>query len=77
MYTNTEINETLNLYTFCRSRDDKTLPAFRLIINDNRVTVGFSKEWADAHPLTMFDLKQESKALEGIGVKFLVNKTSS
>jgi exopolyphosphatase/pppGpp-phosphohydrolase len=61
----------------CRSRDDKTLPSFRLIVSDNRITVGFAKDWADTHPLTMFDLRQESKVLDSIGVKFRVNTTSS
>jgi exopolyphosphatase/guanosine-5'-triphosphate,3'-diphosphate pyrophosphatase len=81
----TRLHEPLRMTLFClrfacilcRSRDDKTLPSFRLIVSDNRITVGFAKDWADTHPLTMFDLRQESKVLDSIGVKFRVNTTSS
>ncbi|MEE4218335.1 MAG: Ppx/GppA phosphatase family protein [Xanthomonadales bacterium] len=57
----------------CRSRDDDSLPGFRLSGSDNRVTASFDAEWLEAHPLTLFDLKQESKALEAIGLQFRVD----
>ena len=57
----------------CRSRDDAALPSFRLSGSDNRITVGFPEEWMEAHPLTMFDLQQESRALKSIGLRFRVN----
>lgn len=56
----------------CRSRDDP-LPEFRLSGSDKQVTVGFDAEWMDAHPLTLFDLKQETKSLAAIGIEFRVN----
>ena len=57
----------------CRSRDDDSLPRFRLSGGDNRVTVGFDEAWMQAHPLTLFDLKQEARALAAIGIKFRVD----
>ena len=60
----------------CRGRDDESLPRFRLSGGDNRVTVGFDDDWMKAHPLTLFDLKQESRALATIGIKFRVNTSA-
>lgn len=57
----------------CRSRDQETLPAFRLSGSDNRITVGFGESWMEDHPLTMFDLQQESKILKSAGLKFQIN----
>jgi exopolyphosphatase/guanosine-5'-triphosphate,3'-diphosphate pyrophosphatase len=57
----------------CRSRDEKTLPEFRLSRSDNRITVGLDEKWVEAHPLTLFDLKQESRALKAIGMQFKVH----
>jgi len=53
----------------CRSRDDTAIPAFRLSGSDNAMTVGFPQDWAEAHPLTVFDLQQEAKDLKAIGVQ--------
>ena len=57
----------------CRSRDDSSLPRFRLSGGDNRITAGFDESWTEAHPLTLFDLRQETKDLAAIGIKFRVN----
>jgi len=58
----------------CRSRDSESLPRFRLSGGDNRITVGFDEAWMQAHPLTLFDLEQESRALARIGIRFQVNE---
>jgi len=57
----------------CRSRDDDSLPQFRLSGSDSRITASFDQEWLEAHPLTLFDLKQESKTLDTIGLQFRVD----
>jgi len=53
----------------CRSRDDSAVPEFRLSGTDNRMTLSFPQDWVEAHPLTMFDLQQESKDLKAIGLQ--------
>jgi len=57
----------------CRSRDDSAIPAFRLSGTDNTMTVGLPRDWVAAHPLTVFDLQQESKDLKSIGLQFRVD----
>lgn len=54
----------------CRSRDDTALPAFRLNVSDNTVTVGLPTDWMEAHPLTLFDLQQEARDLKATGLLF-------
>ena len=61
----------------CRSREDEAIPAFRLSGGDNMITVSFPDKWKDSHPLTLFDLQQESKDLESIGLHFKVNQAVS
>jgi exopolyphosphatase/guanosine-5'-triphosphate,3'-diphosphate pyrophosphatase len=57
----------------CRSRDEQALPSFRLGGGDNMITAGFPKKWRQAHPLTMFDLQQETRDLRSIGLNFRVD----
>ena len=52
----------------CRSRDDTAVPAFRLGLDDNAVTVGLPADWMEAHPLTLFDLQQEARDLKATGL---------
>jgi exopolyphosphatase/guanosine-5'-triphosphate,3'-diphosphate pyrophosphatase len=52
----------------CRSRDDAAVPAFRLGLSDNTVTVGLPADWMEAHPLTLFDLQQEARDLKATGL---------
>jgi len=54
----------------CRGRDDDSLPRFRLSGGDNRITASFDEAWVQAHPLTLFDLNQETRTLAGLGIKF-------
>jgi len=59
----------------CRSREDDALPTFRLSSGDNTTTVSFSEQWKENHPLTMYDLQQESRALDAIGLQLRISKT--
>jgi exopolyphosphatase/guanosine-5'-triphosphate,3'-diphosphate pyrophosphatase len=60
----------------CRSRDDGTIPTFRFSGGDNRITADFPADWAAAHPLTIFDLEQESRDLRAIGLQFRIETGS-
>jgi exopolyphosphatase/guanosine-5'-triphosphate,3'-diphosphate pyrophosphatase len=61
----------------CRSRDDSAIPGFRLSGSDNRVTVNFPADWAEAHPLTVFDLQQEARDLKAMGMQFHIDPGAS
>lgn len=77
----TRLHEPLRVTLFClrfacilcRSRDSQALPDFRLGGSDNRITVVFDGEWARQHPLTVFDLQAEAKALAPTGIDFRVS----
>ena len=58
----------------CRSREDEAIPSFRLSGGDSMITVSFPEKWKDSHPLTLFDLHQESTELESIGLQFQVSQ---
>jgi hypothetical protein len=57
----------------CRSRDDDAIPPIRLSGSDRTITVSFPEQWKEAHPLTMFDLLQETRDLESIGLQFRIS----
>lgn len=77
----TRLHEPLRMTLFClrfscilsRSREDDAIPSFRLSGSDKMITVSFPEQWQEKHPLTMFDLQQESKDLELIGLNFRVS----
>jgi exopolyphosphatase/guanosine-5'-triphosphate,3'-diphosphate pyrophosphatase len=52
----------------CRSRDDAAIPVFRLSGTDHKLTLSLSSDWVATHPLTVFDLQQESKDLNPLGL---------
>jgi len=56
----------------CRTRDDSSIPSFKLSGSDNMITVDFAQDWKEQHPLTMTDLQQESQNLNAIGLQFRV-----
>jgi len=56
----------------CRTRDDSSIPSFKLSGSDNMITVDFAPDWKEQHPLTMTDLQQESQNLNAIGLQFRV-----
>jgi len=56
----------------CRTRDDHSIPTFKLSGNDNMITVDFAEDWKENHPLTMTDLQQESENLRAVGLQFRV-----
>jgi exopolyphosphatase/guanosine-5'-triphosphate,3'-diphosphate pyrophosphatase len=59
----------------CRSRDESAIPEFRLSGGDSMITAGFPEKWKESHPLTMFDLRQEIRDLESIGLQFNVQRS--
>ena len=61
----------------CRSREDQAVPSFRLSGGDGKITVSFEKKWMEAHPLTVFDLRQEARYLEPVGLQLEVNSSIS
>jgi exopolyphosphatase/guanosine-5'-triphosphate,3'-diphosphate pyrophosphatase len=77
----TRLHEPLRMTLFClrfacilcRSRDDGAIPPIRLSGSDRVLTVSFPEQWRETHPLTMFDLQQETKDLETIGLQFRVS----
>lgn len=76
----TRLHEPLRMTLFClrfacilcRSREDEAIPPFRLSGTDNMITVRFPDAWTERHPLTLFDLRQESRDLAAIGLQFRV-----
>ncbi len=52
-----------------RSRDTKPLPIPPIEINNDCITMKFSKSWLKKHPLTHADLEQEANYLELAGIK--------
>jgi len=56
----------------CRTRDDSSIPSFKLSGTNNMLTVNFADDWKVNHPLTMTDLEQESKDLRAIKLQFRV-----
>jgi len=81
----TRLHEPLRMTLFClrfacilcRSREDDAIPEFRLSGSDVMLAASFPEEWQDKHPLTMFDLRQESKDLQSIGLNFQVSRSVS
>ncbi len=76
----TRMHEPLRMTLFClrfasilsRTRDDSSIPTFKLSGSDNMITVDFPDDWKINHPLTMTDLEQESNDLKSIGLQFRV-----
>jgi len=62
-------------WILCRSREDEAIPSFRLSSGDNSITVSFSERWRENHPLTMFDLRQESNGLPSIGLQLAISRS--
>jgi exopolyphosphatase/guanosine-5'-triphosphate,3'-diphosphate pyrophosphatase len=58
----------------CRGREDEAIPPFRLSGGDGMIRISFSDSWIDSHPLTLFDLQQESRDLEAIGLIFKIHQ---
>ncbi len=77
----TRLHEPLRMTLFClrfacilcRSRDDEAIPPIRISGSDRTITVSFPEQWKEAHPLTMFDLQQETRDLESIGLQFRIS----
>ena len=61
----------------CRSRENEVVPSFRLSSGDSMIKVSFPDKWKESHPLTLFDIEQESKDLDSIGLHFRVSQAVS
>jgi len=81
----TRLHEPLRMTLFClrfatvlcRSREDEAIPPFRLSGGDSMITASFPEKWAESHPLTVFDLKHETRGLATIGLQFRVSISHS
>ncbi len=59
--------------TFYRGRVDVDLSHIDLLATDKGFSVVLSKDWADQHPLTMFDLETEQGYLNAAGYEMIVD----
>ena len=57
---------------FFRGRMDTELSGVDLSVKGNRILLVVSKEWAQGHPLTMFDLETEKAYLASAGFKLKI-----
>lgn len=81
----TRLHEPLRMTLFClrfaailcRSREDEAVPSFRISGGDGMITVIFPGKWEESHPLTLFDLQQESSDLESIGLQLGVGQAGT
>ncbi len=81
----TRLHEPLRMTLFClrfaailcRSREDEAVPSFRISGGDGMITVIFPGKWEASHPLTLFDLQQESSDLESIGLQLGVSQAGA
>lgn len=61
----------------CRTRDDQTIPEFKLVLIDHHLTVKLPQEWCQTHPLTMADLLEEIAQLRPIGLQLSIAQINS
>lgn len=69
------LHDSLRLLLLClrlgcvlsRSRDDRTIPDFRLRRTGRKVILSLDRAWAGAHPLTVADLEAERVPLRVLG----------
>jgi exopolyphosphatase/guanosine-5'-triphosphate,3'-diphosphate pyrophosphatase len=54
---------------FYRGRSDADLSFIQLKPRNHRITVKIPEDWADDHPLTIFDLETEQSYLSSVGFK--------
>jgi len=55
-------------WVFCRTREDESIPAFRIKLTDETVYLALSADWMETHPLTIADLEYEQQALQTTGL---------
>jgi exopolyphosphatase/guanosine-5'-triphosphate,3'-diphosphate pyrophosphatase len=57
---------------FVRGRLDMDLSGVQLFVDKENVTIRLAKDWAEKHPLTLFDLETEQAYLDSVGYKLEV-----
>jgi len=55
-------------WIFCRTREDKAIPDFRIKLGPPGVQLALPVDWKTNHPLTIADLEYEEQVLESIGL---------
>lgn len=56
-------------WVFCRSREDKAVPAATIKLDGHRVSLVLALDWVENHPLTIADLEYGQRALRTTGLK--------
>lgn len=56
-------------WIFCRTREDAAIPGYKVSLDQNRVLLALPHDWVENHPLTIADLKYETKALAMTGLQ--------
>ena len=59
-----------------RARSDEAIPEFRVVAEDNVLTLELPARWIESHPLTRVDLEQERDYHKQIGIKLVVSKSA-
>ena len=55
-----------------RSRNAAEMPACKLLVDGNSLTIGFDSEWLEANPLTIADLERGKGFMEQVGYELVV-----
>ena len=56
-------------WIFCRTREDNSIPPFKISLDENQVLLTLPRRWESNHPLTIADLQFEETALQTIGLQ--------
>ena len=62
-------------WIFCRTREDKAIPAIGIRLEKSRVYLTLPKSWMKIHPLTIADLEYEEQALQTTGLNLEISFT--
>jgi len=57
---------------FCRSRDAKAIPDFRINVKNKSFTLQIPRDWMQAHPLTLHDLQSEVVDIRAAGIQLTI-----
>ena len=63
-------------WIFCRTREEETVPDFRVKLLDETVFLALPADWMETHPLTVADLEYEQQALQAIGLDLQITYLS-
>jgi exopolyphosphatase/guanosine-5'-triphosphate,3'-diphosphate pyrophosphatase len=53
-------------WIFCRTREDKAIPAIEISLSDSAINLVLPAEWMENHPLSVADLDDETRILKSI-----------